>query len=153
MQRPRRDWTPVEPFWKVMKPHGWFQNGTCSSLRSAAGLLALRESRRGRPWAGGMRPGTLRVALQRYLSLSPSFLFLYVFLIGFGRRRKGQSSNCFRILCEYQGLGGPTPPEEPRTHAKKAPRRPKIASERRKMAQDGPKMAHANFKMAPSWSK
>ena len=21
--RPRRDWTPVEPFWKVMKPHGW----------------------------------------------------------------------------------------------------------------------------------
>ena len=70
-----------------------------------------------------------------------------------GEGEKGRVAHAFEHCANIKVLKGPTPLEEPRTHAKKDPRRPKVAPERSKMAQDGPKMAHASPKMAPSWSK
>ena len=70
-----------------------------------------------------------------------------------GEGEKGRVAHAFEHCANIKVLRGPTPLEEPRTHAKKDPRGPKVAPERSKMAQDGPKMAHASPKMAPSRPK
>ena len=115
-------------------------------------MLALRESRRGRLWAEAMRPGTLRVALQNYLLLSPSIFFLNVSLIGFGRRRKGQSSKCFRAMCEYQGFersNAPGRAKNPRQEGSKTSQgRPRTLQDGSRWPQDGPREPQDGAKLA-----